>query len=99
MTNARERVGFHGLIRIRERDHHCNEFQQKVHYIKSTESQEIEYVQVHTCPWKKKKNDNKLYSTFHHLEGKTYKVLKLQAKLAFTFEFLNKFVYWTMLSV
>lgn len=59
----------------------------------------MEYVQVHTCPRKKKKNDHKLYPTFHHLEGKPYKVLKLQAKLASTFEFLNKFVYWTMLSV
>lgn len=92
MANARECVGFHGLIRIRERDHHCNEFQQKVHYVKSTESQEIECIQVHTCPWKKK-NDNKLYSTFHHWEGKPYKNVKLQANLAFAFEFLNKFVY------
>ena len=40
MTYISEYVGFHGLIRIREGDHHCNEVQQKAHYVKPKESQE-----------------------------------------------------------
>lgn len=50
--------GFHGLIRIREGDHHCKEVQQKAHYIKSKESQEIQYADAHTCPWKSNSNNN-----------------------------------------
>ena len=80
MTNISEYVGFHGLIRIREGDHHCDEVQQKAHYIKSKESQETEHAQAHTCPW----NNNILFY-FSPFGRKTWKILKLQAKLSFNF--------------